>query len=251
MTAKAKALPSGWSLAKASLATWRKHLKALTLLIALVAVPASLVQLLVNSSDGTISTYVSLVSVIMNLALVWMILQLEGGAKTVSLRQAYYDGTAGFVRFLLVSAVLVAELIPATVGLFIYSIGVAGAAPGTTGFERVIVTLLALALTIPSLFWINRSLLALVVVPGGQLRPMAAIRDSWGRVKGRSWQVLRKLLFLILAAVLLIAIPAIILVFLYERTTNRGFLALLQVFASLVILPFIDIYFVKLNQELS
>ena len=253
MTAKAKAqpLPSGWHLAKASLGMWKRHLKTFTLLTALVALPANLIQLLLASSDGTISTYISLVSVLMNLALVWAALQLEGGAKTVRLRQAYYEGTASFVRFLLASAVIVVELIPITVGLFLYNVGVAGAAPGTTSFERVVVGLLAFALTLPSVFWVNRSVLALVGVPSGDLRPVAAVRDSWRRVKGHSWQVLAKLLFLMLAAAALVAIPAIILVFLYERTTNRGFLALLQVFASLVILPFIDIYLVKLNRELT
>ena len=247
----AKPLSSVWKLTKASLATWNQHAKILTLVVALVAVPTNLLQLLLSAGDTTLSAYVSLAALVMNLALIWAIIRLESGDKKVSLRQAYYEGTASLVRFLLVSFLLVAELVPLAIGLLLYNVGVAGAAPGTTGFEEIIISLLALALAVPSLFWFNRSLLALVLLPGSELRPMTAVKQSWRSVRGRSWQVLRKLLGLVLVAGLLIAVPAIILVLLYEHTTNRGFLALLQLFASLAILPLIDIYLYKLSQELA
>lgn len=248
---KPKPLSSGWRLSLDSLATWKRHIKMLTLVTAVVAVPANLIQLLVASTDTTVSAYVSLASVVMNLALIWTIIKLGDGDKAVTLRGAYYDGTASIVRFLLVSFILVAELIPLTLGLFLYNVGVIGAAPGTTNFEKGVVALIVVLMALPSLFWFNRSVLALVAAPEGALRPMAAVRKSWASVKGHSWQVLRRLLFLIVAGALLIAIPAAVLVVLYDRTTNRGFLALLQVFASLFILPFIDIYLYKLYRELA
>lgn len=243
-------LTSGWGITRATLKSWRKHFKLLFFVTAAVAVPANLIQLLVPSSDSSLSAYISLAAIVMNLALVWTIIQLEEGRK-LKLRQAYYEGTASFVRFLLMSVLLVLELIPVGIGLLLYSVGVVGAAPGTTSFEKGFISVLVLVIFAPSVFLINRSLLAMMVVPSGNLGPMAAIKASWRRVKGRSFQVLRRFLSLILGVFVITIIPALAMVFLYERTTNRGFLALLQVFTSVIVLPFINLYLYKLYRELE
>lgn len=243
-------MASGWQLTKASLASLGKHFKVLVLVTAVVAVPANLIQLVAPSSDSSLSAYISLAAIIMNLALIWTIIQIEQGHST-KLHWSYYRGTAGFVRFLLVSVLLVLELIPIALGLLLYSVGVVGAAPGTSVFEKGFVGILALLLFAPSVFLINRSLLALVVVPAGDLGPVGAIKASWRRVKGHSFQVLRRYGSLIVATTAIIIIPALAMVYLYQRTTNRGWLVILQVFTSLIILPFINLYLYKLYQELE
>jgi len=249
MTGTKKLSPS-WRLTAASLSSWRKHLKAFTLVTAAVAIPANLIQLGTPSGDSSLSAYLSIAAIVMNLALIWTVVQIESGHK-VKLADSYYKGTASFVRFLLVSMLIVVELVPLALGLLLYSVGVVGAAPGTVALEKGFVGLLALLLAAPSLWLVNRSVLALIVAPATELAPIAAVRQSWRSVKGHSWQVLRRLGSLILAALLLVAIPALVLVYLYDRTTNRGFLALLQVFTSLVILPFINLYLYKLYRELT
>lgn len=243
-------LTSTWRLTRSSLASWRRHLKILTIVTAAVAVPANIIQLAIPSGDSSVSAYLSLAAIVMNLALIWTVIQVEHD-RPVTLARAYYEGTASFVRFLLVSLVIVLELIPLALALLLYNVGIVGAAPGTVPLEKGFVGLLVLLLALPSLWLVNRSVLALVIAPATTLRPWAVLGQSWRSVKGHSWQVLGRLVGLAVAALGLLAIPALVLVFLYDRTANRGWLALLQVLTSVLILPFINLYLYKLYRELA
>lgn len=243
-------MKSAWQLTTESLKTEARHLGTLLLVTAVVAVPINLASLYSSGADVTVSAYSTLASVLMNIALIWTVLALLAG-KSVKLSAAYYQGTASFVRFILASALLIVELVPLALGLLLYSVGVLGAAPGTSLFEKGALLALALLLAAPSVWMVNRSLFGLIEVVDRDTPPLAAVRTSWGWVKGQSWQVLGRLAALIIITVLLLAVPAIILVLVYGKTANRGFLVLLQVLISLFILPFIIIYLAKLRQELG
>ncbi|HSX14619.1 MAG TPA: hypothetical protein VLE72_01755 [Candidatus Saccharimonadales bacterium] len=243
-------LPSVWQLTKQSLSLERSHLKIFLGITALVAVPTNLINLAAGTSDASISTYLSLASLLMNIALIWTVIQLEAG-RQVTLRQAYYGGTANLVKFLLVSVALILELLPLALALVLYSVGVIGASPGTSLAERIIISALAITLAIPSIFWLNRGLFALYEVTSGSTRPIQALRTASQRVRGHSWAVLSRLLGLVIATLILALIPAAPLVLIYAQTTNHAVLALLQVLISLLVLPFAVIYINKLYRALA
>jgi hypothetical protein len=242
-------LASTWTLVKAALRQQRRSFGSLLLVAAIVTIPGNLIALLA-STETTVSTYVSVASIVMNLAIVWTVVQLDQG-QPVKASQAYYDGTATFVKFVLLSLLLIVAFLPLALGLILYSVGVIGAAPGTTIFEKSLLTVLAALLAAPSILWVNRLIFSpFILVASGQ-RPLAAARLSWRSVKGHSWQVLVRLLGLILAVAILIAIPALLCLYFYAVTKNRGWLVLLQIFSSLLLLPFIDLYLYKLYRSLK
>ncbi len=243
-------MKSALSLARQSLKFEAKNLTKLLAITGVVVVPVNIIAIVSASTDVTISAYSTLATVLMNIALIWSVLRLLSG-QPVKLAAAYYQGTASFVRFLLTSAIIIVQLIPLALGLILYSVGVLGAAPGTSAFEKGIMLALAGLLSAPSVWLVNRSLLALVEVVATDASPVAAIRSSWAAVKGHSWSVLGRWVALIIVTVLLLAIPAIVLILAFGKTNNRGFLVLLQALISIFILPFIVSYIVGLRQDLS
>ncbi len=240
------ALPTIWQLFRASLGQLRRHGKLLALIVVIVALPSNLLGLATGvSSDSSLSTYLSVAAVIMNLALVWTILALGRGEK-VTLQRAYYAGTARLIPFLLVSVVLVLEIVPLAVGLIVFSLGAVAAGPAATLVERLLVTVAALILATPTLFLVNRSIFGLFAVQDPATTPMAALKRSWALVRGHSWPVFGRLTGLVMLMLLILVIPTVGLIILYGTTGNKLWVALLQFVISLAFLPLANLYLARL-----
>jgi hypothetical protein len=98
-----------------------------------------------------------------------------------------------------------------------------GANIAATGVEQALWALLALVLSMVSLYMITSSIFALYIVTLPDMSPMHALRSARQLVANRRWTIMRKLLFLpvvlfVLAAVIvlpviLFATPVVPLVF--------------------------------------
>lgn len=241
-------LPGTWVLLRQSVRFLRQHFWRLVAVVAVVAVPTSLLDLAIGTEGETqLRAYFSLAALLMNLALLWTIIKLDQG-ESVGLSRAYYLGTASFVRFMLVALVLALQLLPFIIGTSIYAIGVAGAGGSVALVEKLLLAGLGLALTAPTLFWLTRYLFALFIIPTSPKSPIEALRTSRAAVKGRGFGVFRRLGLFGLLAVVVLALPSVGLILLAQ---GGGWLVGLQLTTTLLFLPLTNIYLYKLFRALT
>lgn len=184
-------IASGWSDFRAAIALFREHWQLYSLLILSVSIPSDLIGMSSTfSADATLGTVVQVAALFMNLAVLWAVIQhIEG--KKVTFGQAFYDGTAAMLRFILIGLTLVGLLIFAAIGVFIYEISVQSIyAPPPTSPEQLLIGFVCALLALPSIFLITRFGLAYIGVVHDNLRPIAALRRSWRLTRGRFWRVL-------------------------------------------------------------
>ncbi len=229
-----------------------QHKRILLWTVAAVGVPlAFLVGVLRLQADSVVNTYGSFASMFMNVALIWVIMQVKEGNK-VTVQQAYYDGTAAAVRFILLAMVLIFELIPLAIGLSIYSNGVAGGSFATSLPERLLLILVWLLLSLPSIFWLSRSIFSVYIIQAPGKRPFQSVRESWRLVRGHTLQVTGRLGVLALTCILLLAVPTVVLLILGSRLAQQDLaLAVLQLVSTMLLLPFSNLFAYNLYQALS
>jgi len=244
-----KKLPSGWQLFRDSLTGYRNHIWRYLLIVGLVIVPTQLIGLSATlSADAVISSYTTFASLIMTVALIWAIVHYHG--KPMLLRQAYYDGSGALLRFLIVSMFLGLLLIPAVLGASVYALG---QSPGgsTALAEQLVLGALGLALAFPSFYWLVRFGLSLYRVIGSNDWPIASLRYARELTIGRFWAVAGRAVLLLVWVLLLMVIPTIVCIGLAMATKQAIFLSLLQLLASLIILPFVHLYGYRLFRVLE
>lgn len=157
--------------------------------------------------------YQMITLVIISLATIWALRQIIGGVN-VRTRDAFYKGMYPLVPFLLVMLVVILELLPSFLGLTIYQLVVVSGIAGA-GIGQLFWGLLALILTLVSLYLIASSLFAAIIVTLPDMTPVSALRSASKLVRGRRWKVLRKVLFMPLVLFLasaIILLPVIMIV---------------------------------------
>ncbi len=171
-----------------------------------------------SSSNQSGGVYQSLLVVIMSLAVIWALRQIQAKHK-VSAKQAFYQSTYPLIPFVLVLLIVGLQLIPLAVGSWLYST-VVNNAIAISGLEKFIWALMAMLLSLFSLYMLCSSLFALYIVTLPDMTPLKALRSARQLVLHRRWAVLIKILFLPVALLILgaiIMIPIIIyLTFLAE-----------------------------------
>ncbi len=239
-------------LARSSIGFYRKNTKSLIWITAIVAVPSALLSLLKATNDATVASYLSLASTLMSLALIWSILQIEAGKK-VKAKQAYYFGTASFLRFLLLVMLLALSLLPFIVGVAIFTSAVYASAVPVGGADLVLLALLLFVLSLPTFWLITSYIFSLFEVNGKpDATPAVALKASRALVKGRGWWTLAELLLLFVLALGLMILPTALFLGLYVASHGSSiYLVLLQLTASFLVLPISYIYLNKLRLTLS
>lgn len=241
-------LPRFWSLAKDSLRDYWTNRRSLVGVTLAAALPLGFLSLL--SEDPGIRVYGSFAAIIMNLALVWVIVRTQKG-YIVGVKEAYYDGTAAMVRFLLVALVLVLQLLPFVVGATIFSAAVTDVTVSVGLPERLLVGLLWLILAIPTARWATKYCFALLLVSQPGVTPLQALRSSKQRVQGKSWKVFGRLTSLVAMSVLLIFIPTAIFYLFLPGTLLLIGLAVLQLLVTVTVLPVFYLFLYRLYKGLA
>jgi hypothetical protein len=238
--------PTFGGLLRASLIFWRNNFGFLSGVILPLSVPLALLGLL-EAQETT--TYLSAVSLLLGLAVSWSIVALEKRSKRLSVKQVYYEGTAGLIKYVLVVVALVLQAAPLLLALSVLAIGL-DASVTVTVVEKLLMLGLASLLALPSLYWLPRYIFAVFEILEPKQTPLLALRASRAAVKDRYWYVLRRLVAMMLVTILLLTIPTLVFGAIYQATEQPLFLAMLEVLSSLVFLPLNLIYLRRLQAGL-
>jgi hypothetical protein len=241
---------SAWKLIRAAWADYRADWKSYVKILAVVSIPADLI--IAFSGDPLTNSIILFVFVAMNVALIWAVSQRLKGHAVPGVARSYYDGTAALVRFVLTSGGLVAMFIPAAFGASFYVLGrFAADSSGVAGPELTGLTILAIAMAVPSLYWLTRYALAPFVVVHDDIRPMAALRRSRRATLGRFWSVAGR--FILLGVFLaVVSIPATLVASVILSIFRQSQIAsiVFNIASTLVALPLANIYLLRLYRNL-
>ena len=164
-----------------------------------------------NGSSNTAGAYQFFLLLLASLAIIWALRQTAAGIS-IRMRDAYYRGMYPVVPFILVLVVIGLQLLPMLIGLSLYTLVVSNGI-AVLGIEKLTWGLLALALTILSLYLICSSIFALYIVTLPDMTPLKALRSARDLVRYRRWVLLRKLLFLPLILIVVAAIIMLPIIF--------------------------------------
>ncbi len=145
------------------------------------------------------------------LTTVWLLRAYLAGQRP-RVRDGLYNAGAPIVPTMLVGLLLVVQLIPAA----LVAVGVAAAVSTgllNGGVEAMLFWTVAFLLILLSLYWITSTLIALVIVTLPGMYPMQALKTASELVVGRRFQILLRILWLLVASILvfaLIMIPVIL-----------------------------------------
>ncbi|HWB39354.1 MAG TPA: hypothetical protein VG604_03910 [Candidatus Saccharimonadales bacterium] len=160
-----------------------------------------------TSGNPGAGTYQLFLVLFVSLAVIWALRQVAAD-HPANARGAYYQGMYPLIPFILVTIVIGLQLIPLTIGSFIYSIVISnGIAVGF--WEHAFWLAIFVLLAALSIRMICSSIFALYIVTLPDMTPMSALRSARRLVKHRRLSILRKLLWL---PILLLIILAVILV---------------------------------------
>ena len=177
---------AAWKLFRAALGDFRRGWKRYGLILAVVAVPLDLLMLLPGvAADPNFQAYSQLAFIIMNVALVWAMVEHERTGHIPRPAAAYYSGSAAIVRFLLTTILLVLLLIPAALGTAFYVVGAAAVDAVGTLAEQLLITFVCLLIALPSVLLLVRFGLAPIISVANGLRPIHALRYSRSLTLGR------------------------------------------------------------------
>lgn len=245
-------LPSPWKLFTGAIADYRAHWRLMLGILAIIVVPTSILSTyLINpATDTSLAAYIAFAQLIMNTALVYAVVALSEGQK-LTIRRAYYDGSAALVRLILVSVLFVLMLLPLVAGLFIIGAGVV-AAQGTLALgEGILLILLAIGLALPSFILLARAFGAVFALFQDEKWPLAAVRFSRNLTKGKTAPVLGRLLAMGIFLAVVAVVPAAIFGGLAALTHWSFFTLLLQIVITFLLLPLSNFYMYRLYKELQ
>lgn len=189
------------------------------------------------------NVYQSFLLLLVSLAMIWALRQVLAG-HTVRIRDAYYKGMYPLVPFILVLLVVLLQMIPLLIGVWMYQTVVAnGIAVSWIEHAFWIVTL-GLFATL-SVYMICSSLFALYIATLPDMTPMKALRSARELVLYRRWSVVRKFLFLLFVLFMSFALVLIPVIVLYAPAAPIIFYVL-----TIVTVGFVHTYLYSLYREL-
>lgn len=221
---------------------WR-YKSSLFPVVILIMAPVTLLSM-VTSSDQVLGSYGSFATLIMNVAVIYSVMQLKSGSKHISLAEAFYVGTRRLVTTIGVIALLGLQMIPLLLGGLIYVSGSTGATVGLGPVELMLLAGIWLLFATPSLRWLTRTIFGLYFVQGVKFSPMAAVKQSSSLVRGKSWSVFLAILAGAVLMFVVLIIPSLAISTLPDSASSLAKLAtgLLQVASALALVPFATIY---------
>lgn len=199
-----------------------------------------------SSAAGAAGAYQYLLLVIGSLAAIWGLRQemVDRSPARLRLRDSLYRGMTPLIPFVIVLIVLSLELIPVILAGGLYGI-VASGGIIRTWVEQLLFLIIFLAGLGLTAWLVMRSVFAMYIVTLPDMTPLRALRDAVQIVKGRQLNLVRKLLFLLLALLLgsmVVLVPVIIVA---PVLTQPLFFIL-----SIIALPFVHAYLYSLYREL-
>ena len=214
--AKAKLmLPAGHSLLFESIRIMRMHLRQL---FPVAAIGTTLSLIFKNNE-----VLASLWFVFLSCALIWSIRHLEDPKVKITIRNAYYQGTAPVLRFILTLLMLSVASIPLSIGLLLYRSLIGITINGFMQAEFILISVVSLLLAVLSFYLLVRMLYALVIITLPDMIPLQAVRISWRLSQGKTMRLLRIWLIFVLYAAFVAGL-LLVLITLSNQPLLRGYL---------------------------
>lgn len=135
------------------------------------------------------------------LCVVWYLRHRLAG-KNVRIRDALYNACAPLVSTLMLGFVLLVQLLPALIGIFLYVTAALGGVL-ESGVESMVFGIAVLLMVVLSLYWVTATEFALIIVTLPGMYPGAALREAGDIAIGRRLPLALRLLWL-LACVLVV-----------------------------------------------
>jgi len=202
---------------------------------------------LLGSGTSVSTTGVSMAQTVLlileSLVIIWALRQLLAGEK-IKVKQAYYQATAPFIPFILVFIVIIQQLLPLVAGSAILSL-VLVSAVATNALVTVVAYIVLGLLAAWSAYMISGSIFALYIVTLPNMQPRQALRSAKNLVHYRRWEVLRRLVFLPIAVLLLMAIIIVPVILIASFAVAISFFIL-----SLLAVLFVHTYLYSLYRGL-
>jgi hypothetical protein len=196
-----------------------------------------------SSSSATGSSLQTALFIIESLVIIWALRHLLSGQK-ISIKQAYYRSMFPLIPFLLVIAVIIIQLLPASVGGSVLAVITNSALTNASAATAASIILLIL-LAGWSIYMVSASVFALYIVTLPEIEPRQALRSAKDLVKFRRWAVIRRVLFMPLFIVAVMAVIIIPLI-LYASVLVPAVFYIL----SMLTILFVHTYLYSLYREL-
>jgi hypothetical protein len=191
-----------------------------------------------NISSPTNTALQILLFIIASMALIWTIRKLRGLQK-ITIRQAYYEGAANVIPLLLVSAMLLATLIPASLAstLLIYALPITG-----TSLEFATIYIIAGALVMLSIYWtlVWWPAFYISMLPG--TKPIAAMRAAAALTKKRRLRIWGRILLLSVLLIMLFFVVVLPISLIYQRIVPLAVYLTVTVLFGLGHILFFNLY---------
>lgn len=162
-----------------------------------------------SAGFGTASSgsYQAILIIFISLALIWSLRQVyvEGRERAPKIREAFYEGMAPLVQFILVLIVLALEFIPLTAGALLYATVVNGGIAITLA-EKSIFGVIFFLLAVASFYMLTSSAFAAYIVTLKGMTPIKALKAAGELVRYRRVRIFLKLLFVFVALTIIAAI---------------------------------------------
>jgi len=195
-------LPNAWHLFKSSIDLLRQLWQQVLGLMVIHGVATYLFE---PQGRGQTFSVLTFVGVILAMAYIWLGRQAIQGEPQLSLKNALYAGPMQIVPLLLLVILLGLQLLPFSIGGFIFQTAVNSSPPFAVFYwEKLLFALGWLLLSIPTLYWILPTLFGLIVVCIPGVKPLEARRAAYALVTGRMFSVWLALLLLIFVDLLVI-----------------------------------------------
>jgi len=239
---------------RAAASDYRANWRVMGIIVLVVTVPVAILSNIgvSSTSDTTSAAYLAFAQLAMNAALIWAVIERRHN-RPVSVRQAYYTGSAALVRLVLVAVMLVGMSLLMVLGVVILGFGLAAPVAGESlpAGEQVLLALLAILVSIPSIVLLVRAMWAIYIVVETPLGPLEAIRKSRMLTRGKVVVTLSRLVALAVFLLLMVVVPVVVLLVLANLTHSVVFTILLQIFISLLVLPLANFYLYGYYQGLA
>jgi hypothetical protein len=174
-----------------------------------VATASALFGALLGTAGSTAgeaaSVYQLALLVLFSLVIVWTLRQTYEKSKTIKLSDAFYKSSYPMVPYLLVGLVLLLQMIPMLLAISIYGVVVANGI--AVGMIEQILWLCACTVGVGvSVYFLSSSIFASYIVTLPDMTPRRALRSARQLVRFRRWSLIRKILFLPVILLLVIAV---------------------------------------------
>jgi hypothetical protein len=189
-------------------------------------------------------TYSGIITVIATLATIRLVRHADSNDYR-GIRDAYYNGMAQLVPFLLIVIIFAIQTLPMAAGVFFYDT-IINNQLAVTPIEQYIPYALLFVISIPTLFWISSTMMAMYIVTLPGATPLRSLQLSAELVNGRRFLVLRKIviLFLIVGGLL------VFLLWWFNRNSWQQAIDITPIIFYIVVVPISQIYLFKLYRSL-